>query len=134
MHTSSSDNARSESFLTALTDALLAGGADTPALAARHGIAPAQAAEYARVAAALQAALVPVQPSRRFVRLLRQDLIGPEDSGVVASVRSLPPRVRLAAGLALLAGFALLILRRGSAGSRADGLVLPASIVPPPAT
>lgn len=120
MHTSSSDNARSESFLTALTDALLAGGADTPALAARHGIAPAQAAEYARVAAALQAALVPVQPSRRFVRLLRQDLIGPEDSGVVASVRSLPPRVRLAAGLALLAGFALLILRRGSADSRRE--------------
>lgn len=118
MHTSQPDDARTESFLAALTDALLAGGADTDALADRYAVPRAQAAVHARLIAGLQAALVPVHPSRRFVRGLRQDLIGPEDSGVVASVRSLPPRVRLAAGLALLAGFALLILRRGGADNR----------------
>lgn len=119
MHTSQPDDARIESFLAALTDALLAGDAGaTGALAGQHGVPPAQAAACARTVAALQAALVPVQPSRRFVRLLRQDLVGPEDGGVVASVRSLPPRVRVAAGLALLAGFALFFLRRGGADSR----------------
>jgi hypothetical protein len=119
MHTLQPDDARIETFLAALTDALLAGSADTDALAVQYGIPRTQAASHARTIAALQMALVAVQPSRRFVRLLRHDLIGPEDSGVVASVRSLPPRVRVAAGLALLAGFALLILRRGGADSQA---------------
>lgn len=116
MSTPQPDDARTEAFLAALTDALLAGSADPGALAAQYSMPRAQAESYARTISALQAALVPVQPSRRFVRLLRQDLIGPENTSVVASVRSLPPRVRLAAGLALLAGFALIVLRWGSFG------------------
>ncbi|MGQ9887184.1 MAG: hypothetical protein ACUVSX_01725 [Aggregatilineales bacterium] len=128
MPTEQLDDARTEDFLAALTDALLAGNADPGALAAQHNVPRAQAESYARIISALQAALVPVQPSRRFVRLLRQNLIGPESTSVVASVRRLPPRVRLAAGLALLAGFALIVLRRGNFGShRKAPEVAPAS-------
>lgn len=108
------DDVRTESFVAALTDALLAGRADVQALAAQYGVMPAQAESYAHTVGALQAVFVPVRPSRRFTRRLRQDLIGPENASVVASVRRLPPRVRLAAGLALLAGFVLIFLRRGS--------------------
>jgi hypothetical protein len=46
------------------------------------------------------------------VRRLHQDLIGGESSNVLVRVRKLPPRVQLAAGLALMAGFVFLSRRR----------------------
>jgi hypothetical protein len=56
--------------------------------------------------------LAGVQPSRRFVRRLKQDLVTPEDYNVLTRVRRLPPRVQIAAGIALIAGFMLLSRRR----------------------
>lgn len=109
-----SNDARTENFLSALTDALLSGRTVDTSLAARYGVSQSDASEYTRIIDALSGTLVPVHPSRKFVRLLRQDLIGSEESGVVASVRSLPPRVQIAAGLALLAGFFLLLRRRNA--------------------
>ena len=61
--------------------------------------------------------LTPVDPSPQFVRRLRQDLMGTDTSNVLVKVRRLPPRVQIAAGLALMAGVFILSRRRG-AGER----------------
>jgi len=68
----------------------------------------------------LHVALVGVQPSRRFVQRLRQDLIGQSQWNLVNRVRYLPPRVQIAAGIALIAGFILLSRRRLAALARED--------------
>lgn len=60
---------------------------------------------------ALHASMKPQQPRPDFAAGLRADLLN-EEPGVVERVRQMPPRVRLAAILAVFAGCGLLMLRR----------------------
>ena len=61
---------------------------------------------------------MPVEPSQRFVQRLHQDLISTEGVNVLVRVRRLPPRVQLAAGIALVAGFIVLSRRRTGSETR----------------
>jgi hypothetical protein len=56
--------------------------------------------------------LVGVRPSRRFAHRLRQDLLDEPEDNVITRVRFLPARVQIAAAIAVLAGFGLLLRRR----------------------
>lgn len=101
-----------QNLLTALTDDLLAENGDVNTLAERYQISSAEAHSLLELIDHMNQTFVPVQPSERFVRRLQQDLMGGESSNVLVRVRKLPPRVQLAAGLALMAGFVFLSRRR----------------------
>ncbi|HLV35923.1 MAG TPA: hypothetical protein VKY59_12440 [Spirillospora sp.] len=101
-----------QNLLTALTDDLLAQNGDVNSLAERYQISSAEVHSLLELIGQMNQAFVPVQPSERFVRRLHQDLMGSESSNVLVRVRKLPPRVQLAAGLALMAGFVFLSRRR----------------------
>lgn len=101
-----------QNLLALLTDELLTADCDVNMLAQRHQISSDEVRGLLEVVRQINESLVPVQPSERFVRRLQQDLLGGESSNVLVRVRKLPPRVQLAAGLALMAGFVLLSRRR----------------------
>jgi len=60
----------------------------------------------------LHATLLGVQPSPRFVRELRRDLLAAYQDGLVHRIRRLPARVQLAALLVMIGGFAMIFTRR----------------------
>lgn len=101
-----------QNLLALLTDELLTADCDVNTLAQRHQISSDEVRGLLDLIYQMNQSFVPVQPSERFVRRLQQDLIGGENSNVLVRVRKLPPRVQLAAGLALMAGFVLLSRRR----------------------
>jgi hypothetical protein len=101
-----------QNLMATLTDDLLAGDSDANMLAERYRLGSEEARSLLELIEQMNRSFVPVQPSERFVRRLHQDLIGGESSNVLVRVRKLPPRVQLAAGLALMAGFVLLSRRR----------------------
>jgi hypothetical protein len=101
-----------QNLLAALTDDLLTANGDVNTLAERYQISSDEVHSLLALIDQMNQAFVPVQPSERFVRRLHQDLIGGESSNVLVRVRKLPPRVQLAAGLALMAGFVFLSRRR----------------------
>jgi hypothetical protein len=102
-----------QNLLSAVTDAMLAeGGADIESIIGRYAVPRTEVEGLIGIIHRLHMALVGVQPSRRFVRRLKQDLVGDQDATVVARIRHLPPRVQLAAGIALVAGFMLISRRR----------------------
>ncbi len=101
-----------QNLLAMLTDDLLTADGDVNTLAKRYQISSAEVRSLLDLIDQMNQSLVPVQPSERFVRRLHQDLIGADNSNVLVRVRKLPPRVQLAAGLALMAGFVLLSRRR----------------------
>jgi hypothetical protein len=101
-----------QNLLAILTDELLTAESDVHTLAQRHQLSSDEMRGLLELIAQMNGAFVPVQPSERFVRRLHQDLIGGESSNVLVRVRKLPPRVQLAAGLALMAGFVFLSRRR----------------------
>ena len=112
--------AQLQNYLAAITDAHLAGQNDIDALIASYGPHSAQLQQYARLIAQIDQAFVPVYPSPRFVSRLRQDLSGADTSNMLVRVRRLPPRVQIAAGIALLAGFVLLSRRRPTSEGHAE--------------
>jgi hypothetical protein len=73
----------------------------------------------------LHVTLVGAQPSQRFVKRLHNDLVG-SNRNLVARIRYLPPRVQIAAGIALVAGFIILNRRRLVDDSRRDQQEVPA--------
>ena len=101
-----------QNLLAALTDDLLAKNGDVHTLAERYQISSAEVHSLLELIDHMNQTFVPVQPSERFVRRLHQDLMGGESSNMLVRVRKLPPRVQLAAGLALMAGFVFLSRRR----------------------
>ena len=108
------ENRPLEDLLSAVTDALLAesNGAQIDAVVAQYRVPRADVHAYMHLINRLHVALVGVQPSRRFVRRLKHDLVGTPDRNVIARVRHLPPRVQIAAGIALVAGFMFISRRR----------------------
>lgn len=101
-----------QDLLAAVTDALLAEEKHLDHILRQYNTSPQQAAGFIMLIQRLQRTLVGVQPSKRFVRRLKQDLIAIEQYNVITRVRRLPARVQIAAGIALIAGFMLISRRR----------------------
>jgi hypothetical protein len=114
MPNSELENRALEDLLSAVTDALLAeeSSEGIEAIIAHHHVPRADVQTYMQVINHLHRAMVGVQPSRRFVRRLKVDLTGSAERNVIARVRHLPPRVQIAAGIALVAGFMFFSRRR----------------------
>lgn len=69
----------------------------------------------------LTGALTPIEPRPAFADALRHDLLGRR--GMWSRLRGMPPRVHIAAVLALLAGFGLLLTRRLFGSDEAENIV-----------
>ncbi len=107
---SSPSDAQVQNLLSSVTDALLSGRTAVDHLAREYDVRAEQVDRLIDVIRRLHTAMTGVQPSRRFVRRLRIELVGETDRNLVTRFRYLPPRVQVAAGVALVAG--LIILRR----------------------
>ena len=102
-----------ENLLSAVTDALLADErANLDQIVNRYAVPRHDVEGLVGIVRKLHITLVGAQPSRRFVNRLRNDLVGTQRTNIVNRVRYLPPRVQIAAGIALVAGFVLLNRRR----------------------
>ncbi len=101
-----------DNLFAAVTDALLADpNADLDTIIAQYAVPRANVDSLLGVIRRLHLTLVGAQPSRRFVRRLKNDLMGDAQRGVMTRIRYLPARVQIAAGIALVAGFMLLTRR-----------------------
>lgn len=98
-------------LLAAVTDVMLDNG-NVDTVLARYQVSRQEVTGFISVIEALHTALTGVKPSRRFAHRLRQDLMGAPRMTVVTRIRKLPPRVQIAASIALVAGFMLLARRR----------------------
>jgi hypothetical protein len=98
-----------QNFLADLTEAMLVDPNLTEALAQYD---ERDVRQWSWLVIRLRQSLTPVQPSPRFVRQLRADLMGNRQRNMLVRVRRLPPRVQIAAGIALVAGFMILSRRR----------------------
>lgn len=112
-------NPQMQDMLAAVTDAMLAGGS-VDAVLSRYQVPRSDVAVFLVMITQLHKALVGVKPSRRFAYRLRQDLMGAPRMNVMTRIRYLPPRVQIAAGFALVAGFMLLTRRRLAADSQLE--------------
>ncbi len=102
-----------ENLLSAVTDALLADErTNLDQIVNRYAVPKNEVVGLVGLVRKLHVTLVGAQPSRRFVNRLRTDLVGSHRQNIVNRVRYLPPRVQIAAGIALVAGFMLLSRRR----------------------
>ena len=111
-HTSGQPNTQIENLLAALTEAILAEEGELDQIISRYDVSRADVEGFVRIVRGLFTVLVGVRPSRRFVHRLKQDLMGQPHWNVISRIRYLPPRVQIAAGIALFAGFMLLSRRR----------------------
>lgn len=107
-----SPDERAQNFLAAVTEAVLEGEADVRALAQRYDIPIAEAESLASMVRSLEDAFVDVSPSRRFKRDLRAQLIEETQPGMLGRLQNLPPRVQIAAVVAIVMVMALLGRRR----------------------
>lgn len=98
-------------LLAAVTDALLAQQQDIDHIVRQYDVPRSSVDGLISLIHRLHLMLVGQQPSDKFVRRLKQDLVGGH-SGVIHSLRYLPARVQIAAGVALVAGFMLFARRR----------------------
>ena len=100
-----------EDMLSALTDALIGTG-DVDGVVRRYGVTRAEVLGFVVLIERLHRALIGVKPSQKFAHRLRQDLMGAPRMNVLTRIRKLPPRVQIAASVALVATFLLLARRR----------------------
>lgn len=114
-------NPQMQDMLSAVTDAMLAGGS-VDAVLSRYQVPRHDVAVFLVMITQLHKALVGVKPSRRFAYRLKQDLMGAPRMNVMTRIRYLPPRVQIAAGFALVAGFMLLTRRRLAADSQLEAV------------
>lgn len=108
---SNSDN-HLQNLLAAVTDAILADENDIDRIVARYAVPRSEVQAFVNLIHRLHIAFVGVRPSPRFAQRLKLELMGVNQKGVIQRVRYLPPRVQIAAGVALIAGFMLLQRRR----------------------
>jgi hypothetical protein len=101
-----------QDLLSAVTDALLAEDRNIDPIISRYQVSPTQVNVLVAIIRRLHMTMVGAQPSQQFVRRLKQDLMGEPVPNVIMRIRRLPPRVQIAAGIALLAGFMLIQRRR----------------------
>ncbi len=101
-----------ENLLAAVTDAILEDEQDIDRIISRYAVQRGEVESFIRLIHRLHISLIGVHPSRRFAYRLRQELLDEPEWNVINRVRFLPPRVQIAAGVALLAGFMLISRRR----------------------
>lgn len=107
---SASDENQLHSTLDTIT-ARLQGGDAVEQLIAEAESAQGDVGEFVDVIQSLHASLIPVSPSQEYTDRLRADLLDGRP-GVVKRLRRMPPRVHVAAILAVCAGCVLFVLRR----------------------
>ncbi len=116
-----------QNLLTALTDALLADpGADLERIAAVYHVPPQDIQALMGLIRQLHLTLTGVEPSKQFVIRLRQDILGKQGQRVFSSIRRLPTRVQIAAGVTVAAGFVLLARRRLGGDDQSEAADIPA--------
>lgn len=101
-----------DDFLTAATDAVLRGERDIESLARRYGVSRADCEAILPLIRQLRTVHHAERPSDQFRRKLHRDLMGAPEYTLVERVRSLPPRVQLAAGAAVSITAILLLIGR----------------------
>jgi hypothetical protein len=101
-----------QNMLAAYTDAMLANHDDAEAIVGFYKIPREEVEGILGLIRRLQGTFIYVHPSKRYVRRLRNDLVGEPQPNVINTIRYLPPRVQIAAGVALLAGGVMLLSRR----------------------
>ncbi len=106
-----------QNLLDSMTNALLGGQDDHAAHLSRKD---ANLTGFMSLILMLQTALKPQQPSDRFMRQLKRDLVG-EPSGVLSKLNMLPARVRIATGLAAGIAGIMWISRRNVRSNEDDG-------------
>lgn len=111
-HSSGHTEVRLENLLAAVTDAMLADESELDGIFERYAIPRVEVEDLLGIIQRLRVTLVGVRPGRRYVARLKHDLVGQaEQRNVIDRWRTLPPRVQIAAMLALAAGFVLLSRR-----------------------
>ena len=119
------DHQELENLLSAVTEALLADeDSDLDAIVNRYRVPRSEVEGLIGIIRRLHVSLVGVQPSRRFVGRLRLEVVGSRYN-VVSRIRYLPPRVQIAAGIALVAGFMLLSRRRMAEEAQSEAQEIP---------
>lgn len=101
-----------QNMLAAYTDAILADHDDVEDIVGFYQIPREDVEGVLGLIRRLREAFIYVHPSKRYVRRLRVDLVGEPQPNVINAIRYLPPRVQIAAGVALLAGGVMLLNRR----------------------
>lgn len=102
-----------QNLLAAVTDALLADNqTDIDMAMGRYPGPRAEVEGLVGLIRHLHTVLVGQAPSKRFVRRLKHDLVGANSRNLMARVRYLPPRVQIAAGIAVIITFMFITRRR----------------------
>lgn len=115
-----------QNLLSAVTDALLEKQSSSiEGIVDRYAVPRQEVDSFVYLIRQLHQTLVGAQPSQRFVKRLQHDLVG-SNGNLVARIRYLPPRVQIAAGLALVAGFIILNRRRLADDSHREQQEVPA--------
>jgi hypothetical protein len=117
-----------ETLLAAVTEAIIHDEQDLDSIVNRYAVPRGEVEGLVNVIRRLHVVLVGVRPSRRFAQRLRLELMGQQQRGVINRLRYLPPRVQIAGGIVLVAGFMLLSRRRAAylAEQAPDGQEMPA--------
>lgn len=101
-----------QNLLAAVTEAIINDEQDLDVIVRRYAVPRADVEGLIHIIQRLHVVLVGVRPSRRFAQRLRQELMGQHQRNVINRLRYLPPRVQIAGGIVLVAGFMLLSRRR----------------------
>ncbi len=101
-----------EDLLSAMTDAVLRGERDLNRIARRYNVPQADVERLTPMIYALKDAVRSERPSPHFTRKLKRDLMGAPEYTLVERVRYLPPRVQIAAGVAVGTAFGVLLVGR----------------------
>lgn len=109
------DDVRKQDFLIEMTDAVLSGDQDAlHQLTLRYDVSADEVIAFDDLIRRLEMAYdEAVVPTAAFKRDLKTELLGsPSPSTLLERLRNLPPRLQIAAGIALLAAMTLLGRRR----------------------
>ncbi len=101
-----------QNLLSAVTDALLAEENDIDNIITYYNVPHREVSSLVNIVRRLHVTLVGQQPSKRFARRLKHDLLGTPGWAVVKHVRRLPARVHIAAAVTVVAGFMLITRHR----------------------
>ncbi|PJF41289.1 MAG: hypothetical protein CUN54_02025 [Phototrophicales bacterium] len=107
-----SPNTPLENLLSAVTDALIAGDSNLDSIVNQYGVPRAEVNHLLWIIRRLHVTFVGVQPSEKFVRRLKQDLMGSRRRGIFYQIRHLPPRIQIVAGITLIIGLMFVQRRR----------------------
>ncbi|XWX04251.1 hypothetical protein VZO05_01595 [Aggregatilineales bacterium SYSU G02658] len=118
---------RMEQLYTALTDAIVNEASDEEinALIESHQVPHnREVDQMVGLILRLHTTLLGVQPSPRFVRGLRRELLAMYEDNLVQRIRHLPARVQLAALLVMVGGFAMLFTRRRAEATKVESATI----------